>query len=137
MEKEKAQILEIVTTIRKNVFAFSFGLALLTFLLGVIVGQQLRTNSLRSDVAGVNDKKNSFISDFTNQDGGDTSSIYTSRDQQEYDTYIVQQGESLSSIAGKLYGDINAWNIIADANDIRTPDNVEVGTVLVIPRIEK
>ncbi|MCS7093434.1 MAG: LysM peptidoglycan-binding domain-containing protein [Patescibacteria group bacterium] len=47
--------------------------------------------------------------------------------------YVVQPGESLSSIALKFYGDLFAWPKIAEANNITFPDNLEVGTELIIP----
>ncbi len=49
-------------------------------------------------------------------------------------TYTVQEGDWLSTIAGRAYGDIYAYSKIAQANNIPDPDNIEVGTVLTIPR---
>lgn len=48
--------------------------------------------------------------------------------------YTVQPGDSLASIAQTMYGDVNAWIRIAQANNITNPDTVEVGMTLVIPR---
>ncbi len=50
-------------------------------------------------------------------------------------TYTVQDGDSLSSIAGKLYRDAGAWPTIYDANrDLLTaPDDLQVGQTLRIP----
>lgn len=47
--------------------------------------------------------------------------------------YLVQLGDSLSSIALKVYGDLNAWPIIAKENNIQNPEQIEVGMVLKIP----
>lgn len=50
------------------------------------------------------------------------------------DTYTVQPGDWLSKIAGRAYGDVFAYEKIAQANNIQNPDSIEVGTVLKIPR---
>lgn len=49
-------------------------------------------------------------------------------------TYTVQSGDWLSKIAGRAYGDVYSYTKIAQANNISDPDNIEVGTVLKIPR---
>jgi len=48
--------------------------------------------------------------------------------------YIVQSGDSLSIIAQKIYGDLNMWPRILSANNLISPDRIEVGMVLIIPR---
>lgn len=50
------------------------------------------------------------------------------------DKYTVVEGDWLSKIAGRAYGDIMAYDKIAKANNISNPDLIEPGTVLVIPR---
>ncbi len=50
------------------------------------------------------------------------------------DTYTVVEGDWLSKIAGRAYGDIYAFDKIAKANNITDVDNIEPGTVLKIPR---
>ena len=50
------------------------------------------------------------------------------------DTYTVVEGDWLSKIAGRAYGDIMAFDKIVQANDIANPDLVEPGQVLQIPR---
>ncbi|MBI4040217.1 LysM peptidoglycan-binding domain-containing protein [Candidatus Daviesbacteria bacterium] len=50
------------------------------------------------------------------------------------DTYTVQLGDWLSKIAGRAYGDIYAFDKIVQANNIQNPNEIEVGTVLKIPR---
>jgi len=47
---------------------------------------------------------------------------------------VVQPGDSLSIIAQKVYGDRYAWTRIMNANNLATPDSIEAGMVLVIPR---
>lgn len=48
-------------------------------------------------------------------------------------TYTVVEGDWLSTIAGRAYGDIYAYQKIADANNITNPDLIEPGQVLTIP----
>lgn len=50
------------------------------------------------------------------------------------DTYTVVEGDWLSTIAGRAYGDIMAYEKIAQANNITDPNVINPGTVLKIPR---
>lgn len=50
--------------------------------------------------------------------------------------YIVKKGETLKSIAKKVYGDVSAWREIARVNDIKGPRILRAGQVLSIPRIK-
>ena len=50
------------------------------------------------------------------------------------DKYTVSEGDWLSTIAGRAYGDVMAFDKIAKANNIANPDLIEPGTVLSIPR---
>lgn len=50
------------------------------------------------------------------------------------DTYTVVEGDWLSKIAGRAYGDIFAFKKLAQANHIKNPDLIFPGQVLVIPR---
>lgn len=49
-------------------------------------------------------------------------------------TYTVVEGDWLSKIAGRSYGDIYSYDKIAKANNIPNPDLIEPGMVLNIPR---
>ena len=51
-------------------------------------------------------------------------------------TYVVQQGDTLSRIAGKVYKDPDKWKQIYDANRsaLSSPQSVRVGQTLIIPR---
>lgn len=49
-------------------------------------------------------------------------------------TYTVVEGDWLSKVAGRAYGDIYAFDKIAKANNISNPDVIEPGMVLDIPR---
>jgi len=50
--------------------------------------------------------------------------------------YVVQAGDTLSSIAAKMYRDPNKWKTIYDANrgSLSSPESVRVGQTLLIPR---
>lgn len=50
------------------------------------------------------------------------------------DTYTVKPGDWLSTIAGRAYGDIYAYDKIAKENNITDPNVIEVGTVLKLPK---
>ena len=50
------------------------------------------------------------------------------------DTYTVVEGDWLSKIAGRAYGDIMSYQKIAEANNISNPDVIEPGQTLKIPR---
>ncbi len=65
---------------------------------------------------------------------GQISAVSTQQVTVKTATYTVQEGDSISSIALKAYGDINAWPRIAKANNLSNPENIEVGMVLTIPR---
>jgi nucleoid-associated protein YgaU len=55
------------------------------------------------------------------------------------EVYVVQNGDSLSKIASKAYGNGNLWRQIYDANrdQMRSPDWIQVGMKLVIPDPEQ
>lgn len=65
---------------------------------------------------------------------GEISSISSSQVTFVENKYIVQPGDSLSIIAQRVYGDIFAWPRILQANNLVTPDQIEAGMVLIIPR---
>lgn len=52
----------------------------------------------------------------------------------EGNKYTVVEGDWLSTIAGRAYGDVMAFDKIAKANNISNPDHIEPGMVLNIPR---
>lgn len=51
-----------------------------------------------------------------------------------WETYTVRPGDNLRGIALQVYGDANAWERIAKANNLKNPDRVHAGNVLRIPR---
>jgi len=65
---------------------------------------------------------------------GEISAITSSQVTYVEDKYIVQPGDSLSIISQKVYGDIFSWPKIMNANNLLSPDSIEAGMVLIIPR---
>jgi LysM repeat protein len=53
--------------------------------------------------------------------------------EEEEDTYVVQQGDTLRGIAQDSYGDAALDDCIAEANDINDPTDLRPGQELVIP----
>lgn len=64
--------------------------------------------------------------------GGGNNTVWGPRI--EGNTYTVVEGDWLSTIAGRAYGDVTAFEKIAKANNIVNPDHIEPGWVLTIPR---
>lgn len=64
---------------------------------------------------------------------GETSSAKTNKARADK-FYIVQEGDSLNSIALKQYGDENMWIKIVEANKLVSPDFLSKGAKLIIPR---
>ena len=46
--------------------------------------------------------------------------------EKEYQLYTVIEGDSLSSIAQKFYGDLYKWPLILEYNNLNNPDNIEL-----------
>ncbi len=65
---------------------------------------------------------------------GEISTISSGQVTYVENKYIVQPGDSLSIIAQRVYGDIFAWPKIMSANNLLSPDSIESGMILVIPR---
>ena len=65
---------------------------------------------------------------------GEISAITSTQVTYVENKYIVQPGDSLSIISQKVYGDIFAWPKIMEANGLLTPDTIEAGMILIIPR---
>jgi len=45
----------------------------------------------------------------------------------------LREGETLSSLSAREYNDCSKWRVIADANDIDDPENLEAGTIVELP----
>ena len=52
----------------------------------------------------------------------------------ELTTRVVKAGDTLSSIAGELYGDPGLWRTVADANGLDDPRRLQPGKRLTIPK---
>lgn len=65
---------------------------------------------------------------------GEISAISSGQVSYRGDSYTVQEGEGLYAIAEKVYGDGMMWPIIAEANGLASPDLIEVGMNLKIPK---
>lgn len=50
-------------------------------------------------------------------------------------SYRVRRGDTLAGIAAALYRDPGAWRVLARANDIRDPRDLQPGRLLTIPRL--
>ena len=70
----------------------------------------------------------------TAKEEGQISAIATEQVTYKQNKYIVQLGDSLASIALQTYGDSNAWVKLAEANNLPSPDAIEVGMELIVPR---
>lgn len=64
--------------------------------------------------------------------GGGNTTIWGPRI--EGNTYTVVEGDWLSTIAGRAYGDVLAFDKLAKTNNISDPNHIEPGMVLNIPR---
>jgi nucleoid-associated protein YgaU len=73
--------------------------------------------------------------DFSNVQGGSSSTAPRTRAEVEVRSYTVVSGDSLSKIAKREYGDAQKWRQIYEANrdQIKDPDLIYPGQVLTIP----
>lgn len=60
--------------------------------------------------------------------------VETSTTSIENDTYTVVKGDTLWDIAVRAYGDGYKWTEIAEANNLKNPDIIHSGNILVLPR---
>jgi nucleoid-associated protein YgaU len=51
-------------------------------------------------------------------------------------THFVKEGDSLSGISKKFYGTTEHWMKIQSANNLTNPNQVRIGTRLVIPNLD-
>lgn len=49
--------------------------------------------------------------------------------------HIIQEGETMSSIAGDYYDDVNKFGVIVDANPSVNPSRLKIGSELAIPTL--
>lgn len=69
------------------------------------------------------------------QNQGDINEGAVTVEEENTSTYTVVEGDTLWSISEKVYGTGFNWQMIATANDIQDPNNLEAGTRLNIPAV--
>lgn len=67
------------------------------------------------------------------QNKGDINDDAVTVEEEASSEYVVEEGDTLWSISEKVYGTGFNWQMIAGANNISDPNNLEAGTKLVIP----
>ncbi|MDA1317333.1 MAG: LysM peptidoglycan-binding domain-containing protein [bacterium] len=67
-------------------------------------------------------------------ENGQISAIQTEKVTYVQNKYIVKLGDTLRTISAQVYGDPEAYAPIMKANNLVSPDVIEVGMELVIPR---
>lgn len=106
---------------REDVVSMFLGLVIVVAVVGFIVNY-IEKRKGNIDIPGVsNDLK------IDNMDGKG----------EVVESVIVMNGDSLWKIAVRNYGDGYKWTEIAKANDIKSPNLIEIGQKLVLPKIEK
>ena len=98
----------------------------------VETGQVLEIPKLETQQAAVSTQPSPSPEEESFGTGGGNTTIWGPRI--EGNTYTVVEGDWLSKIAGRAYGDIMTFDRIAKANNISNPDLIEPGLVLTIPR---
>jgi len=91
---------------------------------------------------GLFDRKKKPKADFSNVRSGSSTSAPDTRDEPMVPVepaatrYTVRQGDTLSAIAKREYGDAGAWRRIYEANrdQIDNPDLIHPGQELTIPK---
>jgi nucleoid-associated protein YgaU len=53
----------------------------------------------------------------------------------EITTRLIKRGDTLSSISAEMYSDPTRWRVIAQANQLDDPRQIQVGLRLTIPKI--
>jgi nucleoid-associated protein YgaU len=74
--------------------------------------------------------------DFSDVEGGSSSTAPTSKPVETQRTITVKAGDSLSKIAKRELGDANAWRKIFEANTdiLKDPDKIYPGQKLKLPQ---
>jgi nucleoid-associated protein YgaU len=73
--------------------------------------------------------------DFSNVNSGSSSTASSDSSKEAGQSYVVKPGDSLSKIAKQVYGDMNDWRKIYEANRdmIQDPDLIHPGQTLRLP----
>ena len=79
--------------------------------------------------------KNAPRADFSDVEGGSSSTAPAAKPLDQQRSYTVVAGDSLSRIAKREYGDADKWHAIFEANrdKIKDPDRIHPGQVLTLP----
>lgn len=64
-----------------------------------------------------------------------TETVNNVNENSEYDVYIVKDGDTLSSISFKYYGDPNKYDVIIKYNKMKNENSLYVGQELKIPKV--
>ncbi len=72
-----------------------------------------------------------LIADIKVKNAGSTQD---SQSAENFETYTVKSGDTLSAISKQYLGDANRYNEIAKLNNIANPDRIDVGQKLKIPK---
>lgn len=125
----------IISLIKKKYLSLVIGIFFSYFLSLLIYRQFIAPN-----IHFLNSKKTDLF--FLRSDNKKTSQQpekekKKEKKKEDYQLYTVLEGDSLSSIAEKFYGDLYRWPVILEYNDLANPDLIEVGMVLKIPKINK
>jgi LysM repeat protein len=67
----------------------------------------------------------------------DVSDADTNEAKEQEQKYEVKPGDSLFTISKKFYNDPNKYKLIMEANDIKDPDRIKAGQILIIPGIDQ
>jgi len=124
----------IIDLIKKKYFSLITGL-LVSFLFSSFIYNQF----LSQRISKINLKKINLS--FLNNNKKVSTSLKNNQNkkqekkEKDYQLYTVSEGDSLSLIAQKFYGDLYKWPFILEYNNLNNPDNIEVGMLLKIPKI--
>ncbi|HEX3035275.1 MAG TPA: LysM domain-containing protein, partial [Thermodesulfobacteriota bacterium] len=69
----------------------------------------------------------------TEQSTTETEESATQESQAQGEEYVVQEGDTLASIAKEKLGSEDQWQSIAEANNLDSPYQLQVGQTLIIP----
>jgi LysM repeat protein len=73
----------------------------------------------------------------TTEESATEQSATEDQSQAEGEEYVVQEGDTLASIAKEKLGSEDRWQDIAEANGLENPDQLQVGQSLVIPSADE
>lgn len=126
----QSRINKLITEKRTS---FLVGMLVVAFAFGIVTISVIKNASVLTSVAQSNLQKGMVLSTQTqkNKEKGD---ITPKAAAVKNNTYVVQEGETLSTIAQKIYGNMDMWTELVKLNTIANPDVVPAGTVLIIKK---